>query len=122
MNAFLNQRPAVFRRGAFSFKDPETNRFQKVQKPFRLCSCILHKARVEYRQSKKRTEAIPMAEFDEMNGRMTPDPIDCVCFHLQHGTGDGSAAYVETVKPWGKSKNAATASAAATGKTGSLLP
>ncbi|MBQ3860665.1 MAG: cellulase family glycosylhydrolase [Clostridia bacterium] len=42
-------------------------------------------------------------EFDEMNGRMTPDPLDCVCFHLQHGTGDGSAAYVETVKPWGKS-------------------
>ena len=40
--------------------------------------------------------------FDEMNAVMTPDPIDCLCFHLQHGTGDGSGRYVETMDPWGK--------------------
>ena len=42
-------------------------------------------------------------QFDEMNAFMTPDPIDCLCFHLQHGTGDGSGRYVETMDPWGKS-------------------
>ena len=41
-------------------------------------------------------------QFDEMNAYMTPDPIDCVCFHLQHGTGDGSGQYVERMEPWGK--------------------
>lgn len=42
------------------------------------------------------------AQFDEMNALMTPDPIDCACFHLQQGTGDGSGKYVETMDPWGK--------------------
>ena len=42
------------------------------------------------------------SEFDEMNARMTPDPLDTLCFHLQHGTGDGSGKYVETMSPWGK--------------------
>ena len=41
-------------------------------------------------------------EFDEMNAVMTPDPLDCVCFHLQHGTGDGSGKYVETMAPYGR--------------------
>ena len=41
-------------------------------------------------------------QFDEMNARMTPDPVGCVCFHLQHGTGDGSGQYAETMDPWGK--------------------
>ncbi len=42
------------------------------------------------------------SEFDEMNARMTPDPLDCVCFHLQHGTGDGSKQYIDTMAPWGE--------------------
>ena len=42
-------------------------------------------------------------DFDEMNAVMTPDPIDCLSFHLQQGTGDGSGRYVETMDPWGKS-------------------
>ncbi|MBR4206622.1 MAG: cellulase family glycosylhydrolase [Clostridia bacterium] len=42
------------------------------------------------------------SDFDEMNARMTPDPLNCVCFHLQHGTGDGTGKYVETMTPWGK--------------------
>ena len=41
------------------------------------------------------------SEFDEMNAYMTPDPINCVCFHLQHGTGDGSGRYVEEMSPYG---------------------
>ena len=41
-------------------------------------------------------------EFDEMNARMTPDPLDCVCFHLQHGTDDGSKQYIDTMSPWGE--------------------
>lgn len=41
-------------------------------------------------------------QFDEMNALMTPDPIDCVSFHLQQGTGDGSGQYAETMDPWGK--------------------
>ena len=41
------------------------------------------------------------AEFDEMNAYMTPDPLDCLCFHLQQGTGDGSGRYLETMDPWG---------------------
>lgn len=40
------------------------------------------------------------ADFIEMNGYMTPDPIDCVCFHLQQGSGDGSGVYMETMSPF----------------------
>ena len=42
------------------------------------------------------------AQFDEMNALMTPDPIDCTCFHLQQGSGDGSGQYMETMDPWGE--------------------
>lgn len=33
------------------------------------------------------------AQFEESNRLYTPDPIDTVCFHLQHGSGDGSHQY-----------------------------
>ena len=42
------------------------------------------------------------ADFDEMNARMTPDPLDGVCFHLQQGTGDGTCRYVEEMAPFGE--------------------
>ncbi len=41
-------------------------------------------------------------EFVFMNELMTPDPIDTVCFHLQHGTADGKNRYVMNFRYFGR--------------------
>ena len=41
-------------------------------------------------------------QFENMNEYMTPDPIDTVCFHLQHATADGSNKYVLSHSVFGK--------------------
>lgn len=42
------------------------------------------------------------AEFDAMNEKLTPKPIDTLSFHLQHGTSDGSKKYIEYFERFGE--------------------
>ena len=42
-------------------------------------------------------------QFDEMNAFFTPDPMDTVCFHLQHGTLNGNPPKYDLVlSRWGR--------------------
>lgn len=41
-------------------------------------------------------------QFIEMNAYFTPEPIDTMCFHLQHGTWDSEPSYVLEHYLWGK--------------------
>ncbi|MBQ9511490.1 MAG: hypothetical protein IJR55_07360, partial [Clostridia bacterium] len=41
-------------------------------------------------------------QFEQMNEYFTPDPIDTLCFHLQHGTSDGSNQYVTEFSMFGQ--------------------
>lgn len=57
----------------------------------------------EYHLWKNGTGMDTREQFDEMNAFFTPDPMDTVCFHLQHGTLNvNPPKYEMTLSRWGR--------------------